>query len=208
MDKLRQGIPARIDRSYWGDKLSGSTGSQLMTALAFLSLIDADGIPTSQLKQLVSAKGTARMELLKRMTSEAYGFLSQSSFDVQTATPAQLEEVLRDKYDLTGNIARKCVNFYIRLANDAGAPLSPFVIKKPKTIRSGIGTKKTLRGTARTKTDLPTQHIVKEIPERISLDKILVEKFPSFDPSWSDEIKLKWFDALDKLMDRSSHNNG
>ena len=204
VDRLRQGIPARIDRSYWGDKLSGSTGIRLMAALGFLGLIDGDGVPTSHLKQLVSARQAQRPELLSQITSEAYGFLSESSFDVQTATPAQLEEVLRDKYELTANVARKCVNFYIRLANDAGMPLSPFVNKKPRAARTGSGTKKATRGTARTKNNVPVRHIIEGVPERISLDRILMEKFPAFDPEWSDDVKLKWFDALDKLLERGS----
>jgi len=29
------GIPARVDRSYWGDRLSGTTGTQLMSRYAF-----------------------------------------------------------------------------------------------------------------------------------------------------------------------------
>jgi len=206
--RLQQGIPARIDRSYWGDKWSGSTGTQLMAALRFLGLVDNDGVPTSRLRQLVSARGAQRMELLKQITSEAFGFLFQESFDLQTATYAQLEEALHDKYELTGNIARKCINFYIRLANDAGIPLAPFVIKKSKTVRATAGTKKTLKkgllGTTRTKNNLAIQQIVGEIPNRISWDEIIMKKFPTFDPNWSDEVKLKWFDALDELLKRSS----
>lgn len=200
IDRLQQGIPARIDRSYWGDKLSGSTGIHLIAALSFLGLVDDDGVPTNRLKQLVSAKGAQRMELLKQIASETFGFLSQSSFDVQTATPAQLEEVLHDKYELTGDIARKCVNFYIRLANDAGIPLSPFVIRKSKT--ASARTKKTTKGTIRTKSNLPIQKIVEEIPNQISWDKIIMKKFPAFDPNWSDEVKVKWFEAIDKLLER------
>lgn len=30
--------------------------------------------------------------------------------------------------------------------------------------------------------------------------EILLAKFPQFDPAWSDEVKLKWFDAFDRLM--------
>ncbi|MDD4465958.1 MAG: hypothetical protein PHY25_04705, partial [Dehalococcoidales bacterium] len=40
LDRLREAVPARIDRSYWGDKFSGSTGTQLMGALRYLGLID------------------------------------------------------------------------------------------------------------------------------------------------------------------------
>jgi hypothetical protein len=28
----------------------------------------------------------------------------------------------------------------------------------------------------------------------------LLSKFPQFDPAWPDEVKLKWFDAFDRLM--------
>jgi hypothetical protein len=202
IDRLRQGIPARIDRSYWGDKLSGSTGTHLMAALSFLDLIDDNGVPTNRLKQLVSAKGVQRKELLKQMTFEAFFFLSQSSFDVQTATHAQLEEVFNDKYELSGDIAHKCINFYIWLANDAGIPLSPFVISKSKTDRAGARTKKIIKGTVRTKNNLPIRQITEEISKRINWDKIIMRKFPTFDPNWPDEVKLKWFEAFDKLVER------
>jgi hypothetical protein len=29
---------------------------------------------------------------------------------------------------------------------------------------------------------------------------LLLAKFPEFDPAWPDEVKLKWFDAFDRLM--------
>ena len=47
LEGLQQGIPARIDRSYWGDRFSGSTGTQLLSGLRFLGLIDAGSTPTN-----------------------------------------------------------------------------------------------------------------------------------------------------------------
>ena len=29
---------------------------------------------------------------------------------------------------------------------------------------------------------------------------LLLAKFPEFDPTWTDDVKLKWFDAFDRLM--------
>ena len=49
VDGLQQVIPARIDRSYWGERSSGSTGTQLMSALRFLGLIDVNDTPTNRL---------------------------------------------------------------------------------------------------------------------------------------------------------------
>jgi len=30
--------------------------------------------------------------------------------------------------------------------------------------------------------------------------EMLLAKFPQFDPAWTDDVKLKWFDAFDRLM--------
>jgi hypothetical protein len=32
---------------------------------------------------------------------------------------------------------------------------------------------------------------------------MLLSKFPNFDPSWNDEIKMKWFAAFDELLKRA-----
>ena len=29
---------------------------------------------------------------------------------------------------------------------------------------------------------------------------LLLSKFPTFDPNWPDEVKLKWFDGFERLM--------
>jgi len=80
IDRLQQGIPSRIDRSFWGDKLSGSTGTQLMTALRFLGLIDTSGVPTSRFKQLVTSKGIQKKDILKQITTDSYQFVFSESF--------------------------------------------------------------------------------------------------------------------------------
>ena len=66
--RLEQQVPARIDRSYWGETLSGSTGTQLMAALRFLNLVDNNSKPTTQLKLVASAKGAQKSEALKEIT--------------------------------------------------------------------------------------------------------------------------------------------
>src|SRR5947209_7049600 len=54
LDKLKaDGIPQRLDRSYWGSFLSGGTGTQVISALRFLGLVDDDDRPTGHLEELV-----------------------------------------------------------------------------------------------------------------------------------------------------------
>jgi len=202
-DGLQQGIPARIDRSYWSDRLSGSTGIQLMSALRFLGLIDANGTPTNRLRLLASTRGIPRTEILKEVTTEAFSFLLEGSFDLQSSTYAQLQEAFHNTFELTDGVSRKCVKFFVELASAAGMPLSPFIAKRVRSIRSSTGTKPFLkkRGT-KTKWNLTVPQDLEKVPAETSWNKILLTKFPTFDPTWTDEVKLKWFEAFDKLLER------
>ncbi len=204
IDSLQQGIPARIDRSYWGERWSGSTGSQLMKAFHFLGLIDSNNMPTDRLKQLVSARGAQRTETLRQMTVESFDFLL-GAVDYQTATYAQIEELLHSTYHLSSQNSSKCIKFFVRLASDAGIPLSPFLIRHSKVKHAGIGLKKTARrADTRSNMDRTILHSDDLITTKMLWDKLLLSKFPTFDPSWTDEVKLKWFDAFDSLLKRVS----
>jgi len=203
VDGLQLGIPARIDRSYWGDRYSGSTGTQLMTALRFLGLIDGNGMPTTRLRQLVSAKGAQRSEILKQIAYTSFDFLSERSLDPQVATYAQLEEAFYNTYQVTGDVARKCIKFFVSLESDAGVPLSTFIMKKSKTTRTDSTRKRTAKKTsAGTNRNSAISLAADSITAQIAWYEMVLAKFPTFDPTWSDDVKLKWFEAFDALLKR------
>jgi len=205
IDELQHRMPARIDRSYWGDRLSGSTGTQLVAALRFLGLTDAGGVPTDRLRQLISAKGSQRTELIREIAFDAFDFVLKGSFELQTATYAQLQEIFHDTFQLTGDVSRKCIKFFVALASDAEIPLSPFIARRMRAAHTSAGTKAVAKRTsARTNRGSKIPQYYEEIPKRISWDGMLLAKFPTFDPSWSDEVKLKWFQAFDELLKRGS----
>ena len=56
LELLKEGLPARIDRSVWVPRYSGTTGQQLMTALKSLLLINENGTPTEKLENLEFAE--------------------------------------------------------------------------------------------------------------------------------------------------------
>ncbi len=201
IDRLQQRLPSRIDRSYWGDILSGSTGTQLMAALRFLALIDANGKPTDQLKPLVLARGEPRAQLLRNVTSQAYAFVLKSSIDIESATYSQLEEVFHNAFQLTDDVSRKCVKFFIAISGDAGMPISPFIIKRTRSVHTAAGAKVLAKkGVGRTKRNGLVPQEADEMPNNNSWNGKLLDKFPSFDPSWNDDIKVKWFAAFDELL--------
>ena len=201
IERLQQHMPSRIDRSYWGDLLSGSTGTQLMAALRFLNLIDINGKPTAVLKPLVDARGESRTRLLNVLTNDAFDFVCQSSLDLESATYAQLQEVFHHTFQLTDDVSRKCVKFFIAMAKDAEIPLSPFILKRTRATYSTMGTKTGSKKVAgRTSRNAVVPQPQDEIPKSSSWHSMLLSKFPNFDPSWSDELKMKWFAAFDELL--------
>lgn len=201
VDGLQLGIPAVIDRSYWGERFSGSNGTQLVTALRFLGLIDGNGMPMTRLTQLVSAKGNQRSEVLEKISCSAYGFLMDKSLDPQIATYTQLEKIFYDVYNVTGDVARKCVKFFIELESDAGVPLSPLIVKKSKTIRAtGIRKNLSTKERDRTNWNIPISQAQPQVPGQITWHEMVLAKFPTFDPTWPNDVKLKWFEAFDLLL--------
>lgn len=209
VSRLEKQVPSRIDRSYWGETLAGSTGTQLMAALRFLNLVDNNGQPTGRLKLVASARGDQRAEALRAITSEAYAFVLQSPLDIQNATYAQLEEAFHDNFQLTADVGRKCIKFFISLAASSGTTLSPFVTKRVRSTASGTGTTGG-KGVPRKTTQRAERNgVIPRAPEGVLIDapgqsfqSLLLAKFPAFDPAWSDEVKAKWFTAFDELMKR------
>jgi hypothetical protein len=211
LEELRQGVPSRIDRSYWGDKFSGSTGTQLMSALRFLNLIDSNGVPTGQLKELVGSKGAVKSDCLKKISQESFSFLVSNSFESEKATYAQLEEVFNDIYQVDRDVSRKCIKFFTELATDAGIPLSPFITRRSKSSRNTqIAEKVPKRNGNRTNQNVLIPQTTELIPHPMSWKELLLTKFPSFDPNWPNEVQIKWFEAFDELLKRGfiSSNDG
>jgi hypothetical protein len=206
MSRLQQHIPTRIDRSYWGEMFSGSTGTQLMAAMRFLNLVDANTRPTPHLKLLVSATGEHKAALLKQVAAEAYSFVLKGPLDLQNATYAELEEVFQNTFMVKSNVSRKCIKFFTELARDAGIPYSPSFTKTHKVPRASSGTKNvTKKFGTRTNQNFPVPLLDNKITGLDPWHKMLLEKFPDFDPTWNDDIKMNWFVALGRLIKLNPH---
>jgi hypothetical protein len=185
--------------------LSGSTGTQLMAALRFLRLIDANGKPTERLKSLVLAKAEQKTQILHEIATESYDFILRNSIDLESATYSQLEEAFQNTFQLADDVRRKCVKFFIAMASDAGMVLSPFITKRIRLTHTSSGTKITTKRTVnRTNRKAIVPQNQEGVPNQLSWNDMLLAKFPSFDPAWNDELKLKWFAAFDELLKRGA----
>lgn len=198
IESLQQGIPSRIDRSLMST-MSGSVQIQLITTLKYLGLITKKGLPTETLPRLVNSEGLERKQVIREILKSSYSYLFIAGFQIENITAHQFEDKFKE-IGAGGQTLRKCINFFIEAAKVAELTISPYIGKANRS-----------SGKIKIKRSLPKQPVQRyeeEMspapiqPKQIGWTQLLLSKFPSFDPSWSDEIKAKWFDAFDKLMKR------
>jgi hypothetical protein len=197
ISSLREsGIPDRIDRSVIPG-LSGVAQSFLLAALRYLGLINNDGSPAPTLKDLVDNTATEKATLAK-IIKEKYGFIFGGSFNIASATDAQLTEIFKEQ-GLNGSTIVKALSFFTSLCESAGIQISPHL----KSKRSSIGGNGTARRPYRKRKSadevppiVPAQHA----SHAKTFQELLLEKFPTFNPDWEAETAKKWFDNFEKLM--------
>ena len=145
VSKLQQQFPTRIDRSYWGEMFSGSTGTQLMLALRFLNLMDDNTRPMPRLKLLASVVSENRAVVLRQIADEAYAFVLKGTLDTKNATYAELEDIFQDTYQMKSEVCRKCIKFFVEFSKDAGISLSHYVTHKWTTRPDNIDIKNAIK---------------------------------------------------------------
>lgn len=137
-DLKEHGLPTQIDRSVLR-RFSGGVGSQLVSAMKALRLIDDDNRPTDALVPLVEAAGTdAYKDAVRVMLVEGYPYLR--NLDLQIATPAQFAEAFK----ATGakeDVLRKSRTFYLHAAAFAGVTIGSRLLagSAPRKAPAGNG---------------------------------------------------------------------
>jgi hypothetical protein len=193
IESLRVAIPSRIDRSVMSS-MSGAVQAQLMSALRYLGLVSHNGITTDKLGRLVNSDGAERKKMMHELLMQAYPFLFHD-FDLQKATTRQIEEKFMD-VGASGETVRKCFAFFVAAAKEAELPLSPHIkpVRQPRRPNQRLP-----RGPSTPSENVPP--ILERPPDTyLTWQQLLLSKFPSFDPTWPDEVKTKWFEAFDQLM--------
>jgi len=164
----------------------------LKGTLLFLDLMSNDGVPTPRLQQLVKSDGEAQKAVLAEMVRSAYAPLF-TDLDVTRATQAQIKEYFYSQ-GASGDIGRKCLSFFFAISADANISLSPHLRKSGTRSRgknSAIG-------------DVLKPRAAKSTDDGggVEWERMLLEKFPNFNPEWSEELKKKWFDGF-KFLKKS-----
>ncbi len=125
------GLPSRVDRSVLGGSFSNAVGSQILTAIKFLRLIDGANHPNDRFKTLTQAYGTDNWgTVLGSILRDAYTPLF--SLNLETASPSQFNELFGKTYPGTDDVKRKSITFFLNAARDAGIKISPYIEKNKK----------------------------------------------------------------------------
>ena len=197
LESLRKHTPSQLDRSYFNEL--GFAMSTILTArstLFFLGLTNSNNEPTEPLLRLVHSEGENRKEVLREIIQAAYQPIL-TGIDLEHVTSGQMLRRFQE-CGAEGDIVRKCLSFFLALAKDAEITLSPSLLSKS---RVGAPRKTDLRLRLSRKSSGDTAVAKRETAKK-TWWKLLLDKFPALDPSWSAEVKLKWFDDFQELVKR------
>ncbi len=222
LEFLQDGIPARIDRSVWGARFSGSSGTQLMTALKVLQLVDSDGHPQPVLEELVFAEGERRRALLRGLLEDYYEPVFR--LDLARATKNQFHEAFRS-FGAREGVLTKCEAFFIRAAQDAGIRLSQYILqgrhqgrRRQAAAKASPRVRAAAQPTAQTPAEAPEPAVAENpapasapaaviaeasprLAAKLNVAEMILSKYPDFDPSWTSEVQAKWLDGMTKLYE-------
>jgi hypothetical protein len=204
---LEEGIPGRIDKTVWGTRFSGSSGTQLMTALKVLTLVDADGHPSNELEDLVHAEGDARRGLLRRILERFY--TPVFDLDLARASKGQFHEAFRS-FGTKEGVLTKCEAFFIRAAQAAGIELSKRILvgrhgsskgraavaparQRPATTPAIVAEKAPAQA--------PVEMVVQGGSLKLKLADRILAKYPDFDPAWDAAVQAKWLEGMTRLYE-------
>ena len=194
---VKADVPARIDRSFWGERFSGSTGTQLTSSLRALRLIDAEANVSAELENLAAASGTERKRLLRDVLKRTYAPLFR--LNLERATRAQFNEAFA-MFGIKPKVQPKCEAFFIRAAVDAGVDLSQHILKGRHTAARAAAPAADSKP--------PSGESALSSTDRLKLElaEMILRKYPDFDASWSPAVQEQWLKGMHALHGRLSES--
>ena len=204
---LEEGIPGRIDKTVWGPRFSGSSGTQLMTALKVLELVDSEAHPDDKLDRLVHAEGEERRTLLRNILEGFYTPVFE--LDLSRASKGQFRDAFR-RFGTKEGVLTKCEAFFIRAAQAAGIKLSQRILAGRHGARRlrNSGTSVRSRAvvaqpvsTEKNERAVDVEPASQELSTQLELADRILAKYPDFDPAWDPSVQARWLEGMTRLYE-------
>jgi hypothetical protein len=191
-------LPRRLDASSI-TLVSGALQWQIIHALRFLGMVDQTGLTTERFVRMAKAETAEFKQALHEALVSSYSPLL-GNLDLAKATPREV----RGKFvnsGATGETLRKCVAFFVAASKEAGLRVPPRIRPFAGSGRSG---RKAVRSSPQEMTvaDPDQSNSTQPANGNVPPDwhEWLKEKFPDFDPTWSNELKAKWLEDFEQLI--------
>lgn len=198
LDSLHaNGIPetGKIDKTLW-DTQSGAIQSQLLIAYRFLGFIDSNNKVLPALPPIVDAAPEKRKPLLKTLIESKYKTII--TLGLESISSGQLKEAFAGM-NVSGSTQDRAVRFFVKACQELGIPISKRISEK---VRAAGAPRKSRRSNSPKTSQANGEDGDTDTPmSRSSWEEKLLSKFPKFDPSWSEDLKTKWFAGFKDLMD-------
>ena len=161
LEFLSDGMPSRIDRSIWVNKFSGSNGTQIMTAIKFFNLIDSEGIPNDDFKNLVSRDLDLQKKIFRKLLFKYYEPIFD--LDLTKATRYQFREAFKS-FGTKEGVLIKCEAFFIQASKYSNIVLSTHILARRHNVNISNSSEKS-------KQKLAKPNVSDSIDSKVSLDK-------------------------------------
>lgn len=206
LESLSINMPDRIDRSVFDSKFSGTATSQITSALRSLRLVDAEGRPSDDFKLLVRSEGEQHHRILEEILRSYYTPVFR--LDLERATKAQFREAMRE-FGCTESMLIKCETFFIHAATHARIPLSSFLKSNRKSGARSRSNSRAVRSAPRPSSPEDAGEVAGAVtndfdPATLAMRELafkVLEKYPDFDPTWSEDTQASWLDGMNKLQE-------
>jgi len=186
--KFEQDTPSHIDRSYLNKSYSGATGSQLLTTLRFLGLIEGESNRvTAELYRLAEEKD-AQKEVFRQLLYDHYASVFVGIGDLSKATHGELERVFTQLFGVDSDTRRKAISFFIHAAQEAEIPISKYI----RTSTNPIPRRAAFKSTSRR----AQQRNVPSLEDYTTIQKLVGEDIPSFQAGSAKTITLRKRESL------------
>ena len=132
-DLKENDIPNKVDRSVLS-RFSGSVGTQLMTAIRWLDLVDEEMRPKPTLKNMVESFETPSWPAtLQKVLKDRYKFVLD--LDLTKATPNEFVDAFR-QFNAKDDVLAKSKRFFLQAADSAGIEVNARLKQRAKPARS------------------------------------------------------------------------
>lgn len=200
ISRFKDSVPSHIDKSLLNG-YSGSVASQVIGALRFLSLINQENEVTELFEKLCAAEGSQQQEQWEAIVYSSYPFL-KNGFDLSTATTGTLDKCFKDM-GMSGDSLRKCGAFLVHIAKEAGIQVSPHVKTGHRIASKSTKSRARKPKEAKSTKDGSPPPTPPPVTDQ-NWNKLLADKLPPFDPTWTEEVQIQWFSAFAKIMEMRS----